>query len=124
MGHGDTRPTDTRKGTGARGEAMARAYLEGRGYRFVTANWRAGRYGELDLIMQDGETLVFIEVKTKRFQMDLEMISSAKQQQLARMAELYLQATPAYAAQPCRLEAVFICLRTGEVVCLPVEAMD
>lgn len=50
---------------GRLGEHHARLLLEGRGYRFVTSNWHC-RAGELDLVMLDGDELVFIEVKTRR----------------------------------------------------------
>src|SRR5690606_37769549 len=46
------------------GEAHARAWLEGRGLRFVTRNWHC-QAGELDLVMIDGDELVFVEVKTR-----------------------------------------------------------
>jgi putative endonuclease len=50
---------------GAAGELRARRFLEAKGYEFVTANVRT-RYGEIDLIMRDGQTLVFVEVKARR----------------------------------------------------------
>lgn len=50
---------------GRLGERHARLLLEGRGYRFVAANWHC-LSGELDLVMLDGEELVFVEVKTRR----------------------------------------------------------
>lgn len=50
---------------GRLGERQARLVLEGRGYRFIAANWRC-LSGELDLVMLDGQELVFVEVKTRR----------------------------------------------------------
>lgn len=47
------------------GERHARLKLEARGYRIVTTNWHC-QAGELDLVMLDGEELVFVEVKTRR----------------------------------------------------------
>lgn len=47
---------------GLRGEALARAYLEGLGMTHVESRVRAG-LGEIDLVMRDGETLVLTEVK-------------------------------------------------------------
>jgi uncharacterized protein (TIGR00252 family) len=49
---------------GKSGEELARRYLERKGFDFVAANWRC-RAGELDLVMRDGDTLVFVEVKTR-----------------------------------------------------------
>lgn len=50
---------------GAAGERRAEKYLTTLGYGFVAANYRT-RFGEIDLIMRDGEVLVFVEVKTRR----------------------------------------------------------
>jgi putative endonuclease len=50
---------------GRRGEHYARRILERKGWTFVTANWHCSG-GELDLVMWDGECLVFVEVKTRR----------------------------------------------------------
>lgn len=50
---------------GAAGEARARRLLEAKRYQFVAANART-RFGEIDLVMRDGEFLVFVEVKTRR----------------------------------------------------------
>ena len=49
---------------GRSGEGHARRYLERKGFAFVAANWRC-RAGELDLVMRDGDALVFVEVKTR-----------------------------------------------------------
>ncbi|KGE88453.1 MAG: YraN family protein [Phaeodactylibacter xiamenensis] len=49
---------------GHAGEAIARRYLEERGYRILETNWRYRR-AEVDLIAMDGKTLVFVEVKTR-----------------------------------------------------------
>lgn len=50
---------------GRLGEHHARLLLEGRGYRFVTSNWHC-LAGEIDLVLLDGDELVFVEVKTRR----------------------------------------------------------
>lgn len=49
---------------GARGEAIAAKHLESLGYKLIAQNWHC-RYGELDLIMRDGDTYVAVEVKTR-----------------------------------------------------------
>jgi putative endonuclease len=77
---------------GASGEGLARRYLEQRGYRFVAANWRR-RYGELDLIMRDGDALVFVEVKTRsgeRFVAAEESMTAAQGRRLLRGAQSFL----------------------------------
>ena len=55
----------TKQQLGAAGERRAEKYLTTLGYEFVTCNYRT-RFGEIDLIMRDGATLVFVEVKTRR----------------------------------------------------------
>jgi putative endonuclease len=50
---------------GLAGEGIAPSYLERNGFTHVASNWRC-RAGELDLVMRDGEILVFVEVKTRR----------------------------------------------------------
>lgn len=56
---------DGRKQLGSWGEGVAALHLEAKGYRIVQRNWRCAR-GEIDLVAQTGETLVFVEVKTRR----------------------------------------------------------
>ena len=58
-------PTDLRQHLGRIGEDLALAHLERLGYALVARNHRT-RYGELDLVVFDGTTLVFAEVKTRR----------------------------------------------------------
>lgn len=78
---------------GASGELRARRYLEVRGYQFVTANYRT-RFGEIDLVMRDGETLVFVEVKTRRGSAQgypEEAVDARKLNQVIRLATSYCQ---------------------------------
>lgn len=49
---------------GRQGEALARGFLEALGYAYVARNWHC-RAGEIDLIMRDGDEIVFVEVKTR-----------------------------------------------------------
>lgn len=56
-----------RKKTGNAGEALARTYLEEKGYRIERSNYRYRRT-EIDLIAWDGDILVFVEVKTRSSQ--------------------------------------------------------
>lgn len=53
-----------RAGRGALGEREAAKALKKKGYRIVARNWREGR-DEVDLVCLDGETMVFVEVKTR-----------------------------------------------------------
>ena len=57
--------TDVRQTAGRRGEDLAAEHLERLGFQVLARNHRT-RFGELDLVAYDGETLVFAEVKTRR----------------------------------------------------------
>lgn len=79
---------------GPRGEGLAWNFLRRQGYTIVERNYRT-RYGEVDVVARQGETLVFLEVKTRR---DLrlgrpeESVDWSKRQKLIRVAQSYLQA--------------------------------
>ena len=49
----------------AQGESIAAAHLEARGLRIIDRNYHV-RYGEIDLIAEEGDTLVFVEIKARR----------------------------------------------------------
>ena len=86
---------------GRRGEILAAEYLVRNGYRLVVANFLVpvGRNsrglqvtGEIDLIALDGETLCFIEVKTRRsddFAPVIANVDARKQRQITRTAKVY-----------------------------------
>ena len=78
--------------TGDRGEEIALRHLSGLGYELVQRNYRT-RYGEIDLVLRDGETLVFVEVKLRRgieHGDPLESVTPTKQEQVRSIAEQYL----------------------------------
>lgn len=84
--------TDQRRSTGQRGEQLAAEHFERRGYTIVTRNFRT-RWGELDIVACDDETLVFCEVKTLRGRTDrdpLEAVRFGKRTQVRRMAAQFL----------------------------------
>lgn len=77
---------------GAQGEALAKAFLLKKGYLLVAQNWRH-KHLEVDLIMQDGDILVFVEVKTRQhsqYGQPYEGVSPDKIRKLARAASLYM----------------------------------
>src|SRR5579862_2430801 len=84
---------DQRKSIGARGEQLAAEHLERRGYAIVARNFRT-RWGELDLVACDGETLLFCEVKTLRAPRagrdPLAAVRHGKRTQVRRMAAQFL----------------------------------
>ena len=86
---------------GERGEALAADHLAANGYRLVIANFKVpvGRNskgvqvtGEIDVVALDGETLVFVEVKTRRsdeFTPVIAAVDTRKQRQITRTAKVY-----------------------------------
>ena len=116
---GPGRVTQTaRQVLGAAGEQLARRHLEQRGYQFVAANWRRP-YGELDLIMRDGDVLVFVEVKTRqsdRFVTAEESLTAAQARRLLRGAQVFLAERVEFANLFWRIDLVAITLApTGTV---------
>ncbi|MDY6084995.1 MAG: YraN family protein [Dialister sp.] len=77
---------------GRRGEDIACRYLEERGMSLVKKNYKRV-HGEVDLIMDDGETLVFVEVKTRqnyRYGRPVEAVTYWKQKHIRYCADMYV----------------------------------
>src|SRR5690554_4898787 len=80
---------DTRKMTGKRGEALAKAFLQQKGWTILATNWRS-RIGELDIVATapDEPYLVIVEVRTKRnntYGTAAESVNYRKQQKVRRL---------------------------------------
>lgn len=83
---------DGRRSLGAAGEAAAAEHLKRAGYRILERNLRS-RYGEIDIVAQEGNDLVFVEVRTRasRSMTPEESITPAKARRLARLGMRYVQ---------------------------------
>ncbi len=93
---------------GKEAEARAARYLQTRGLRLLARNWRC-RFGEIDLILREGDTLVFVEVRARGhggFGSAAESITAAKRERLRRTAAVYLARSGHRGA--CRFDAVLI----------------
>lgn len=91
-------------------EGWALTHLEEHGLHLVARNWRC-RYGEIDLIMNEGDTLVFVEVRYRAYTQwggAENSIDTRKRQRLITAAQLFLQKNPPCAHQPCRFDCVAI----------------
>ncbi len=98
---------------GKNAEQRARQHLEEQGLKLLETNYRCKR-GEIDLIMQDTETLVFIEVryrKSNAYGSAVESVTTSKQNRLVAAARHYLQTNRSN--RPCRFDVVGI---TGQNV--------
>jgi putative endonuclease len=93
---------------GADAESLAAAFLQLQGLALVERNYRC-RFGEIDLIARDGDTLVFVEVRmrsSERFGGAAASITAAKQQKLLRTARHYLAGSTR--APACRFDALLL----------------
>jgi len=101
--------------TGKEGEEIAAAFLEQRGYRIVAKNFRS-RYGEIDLIAWDQETLVFIEVKSRSsdlFGGPVGGVNHRKQVKIGLVAAGFIQKERLWSS-PCRFDIVSIVGQPGQ----------
>ncbi len=104
------------KSVGARGEAIAEAYLRGKGFTILEKNYR-GKTGEIDIVARDGDSLVFVEVKARRnlaYGAPQLAVTPFKQRQISRTALTWL----AHRKKPdaiARFDVVAILLPEGEV---------
>ena len=83
---------DARQRLGRRGEEMAARRLQAEGYRILARNYRC-HFGEVDLVAEEGDCLVFVEVRTRRgdeWGTPEESVTKAKQARLLKVAQSYL----------------------------------
>lgn len=102
------------KQIGKIGEAAAAEYLIKKGYEIVCRNFST-RFGEIDLICRDNDTIVFVEVKAKTggdFGSPEEMFTRYKKEKVKRMATIYLKGIEVL----CRIDMVAVELTNdGEI---------
>jgi len=101
------------------GEDAAAAHLEAKGLRVLERNVVLGRL-ELDLVCEDGDTLVFVEVKTRAegsLATPAEGLTAQKRGRLLRAAQSYLSKHDLW-QRPCRFDLVSVLFRAGKVASL------
>jgi putative endonuclease len=107
-----------RKELGNLGESLAAQRLEAQGYRIRDRNWRTSE-GEVDIIAEERETIVFVEVKTRRsrrFGLPEEAMTKKKRQSLIKSALAYLDANQIQETN-WRIDFVAIeCSSEGEMI--------
>ena len=107
--------TRARQSLGKQGEDLACRELRRRGYAVLARRYRT-RFGEIDIIARHGDTLVFVEVKTRRraaFGGPLAAVGFTKQRRLVNMARSYLMGLCG-PEPPCRFDVVGVILEVGE----------
>ncbi len=105
------------KDVGNQCERMAEAYLQRHGLRTITRNFNC-RVGEIDLVLEDGECLVFAEIRFRencRYGSGAETVSRTKQGRIIRAAQKYLQSHRNRATQPCRFDVISLGKERGEM---------
>lgn len=99
------------------GEDAAADLLAAKGLRILGRNVTLGRL-ELDLVCEDGDTLVFVEVKTRAegsLGAPADGLTRQKRSRLLRAAQAYLSANDLW-SRPCRFDLVSVLFRAGKVV--------
>ncbi len=101
---------------GSAGEEAAAQLLLRKGCTLLDRNWRQARL-ELDIVCQDGDTIVFVEVKTRsseRYGGAAHAVGLSKQRVLCRAARAWLAAHKAW-DKPCRFDVICV-LRDGDTL--------
>ncbi len=96
--------------SGKEHEQQAADYLRQQGLKLLTQNFHAYR-GELDLVMLDRKTLVFVEVRFRKnsaYGSAAETVTYKKQQRLVMAAQHYLQTNRQHCHLPCRFDVIAI----------------
>ncbi len=105
-----TRAATNHRADGARYEDIALAHLERAGLRLIARNYHC-RYGELDLVVRDGDVVVFVEVRyrsTSAFGDGVDSVGAAKRAKLVRAASAFLAEHPRLAGAACRFDVLAI----------------
>ncbi len=104
------------KETGIKGEHIAENFLLKKGYNILHMNWRSGKK-EVDSIAQKGDSVVFIEVKTRRshdFGFPEEAVTLSKQAHLKTAAEAFFETYKEH--DNVRFDVVSILLKGEEII--------
>ena len=113
--------TDPRQRLGRWGERVAAHHLEAHGYRIVNRNYHCP-HGEIDLIAQTEQILVFVEVKTRRGNSHgrpEDAVTPTKARHLIACAEHFLQTEPGMDERDWRIDVIAVQLDTeGKLISL------
>ena len=96
--------------TGNHAEQLACQFLKKNGLKLLEQNFSC-RFGEIDLVMRQDQTLVFVEVRSRQQNNPVDAITSIdhnKQGKLLRTAEFYLQKQKVHTSIPARFDVVAI----------------
>lgn len=106
-----------RKHLGRQGESIAESYLRSKGYLIRERNFQI-REGEIDLIAEAGDLLIFVEVKTGqsgRFGHPADKVDLRKQQRMILAAEGFLQKNR-IEERDCRFDVIAVRIKNGRSI--------
>ncbi len=104
--------------TGQKGEITARIFLENNGYIILDTNVNYPGVGELDIVAKDGNTLVFVEVRTRfdaAYGHPFETITAAKKRKIVMASRRYISQKKVY-AESYRYDVVSVFRDTPELI--------
>jgi len=116
---------DPRRTTGNAGEDHAVEWLERHGFSIIDRNWRCAR-GEVDIVARDGDTIVFIEVKTRTGQTTGHPLEAVTPRKLARIRQLvpaWFHAHRDQTARAIRIDCIAVTMIADHVAIEHVEAL-
>ncbi len=102
---------DPRKEIGRRGEELAADHLVTKGWQLIARNWST-KLGELDIVADDENQLIFVEVRTttsQQYGLGFQSVNYRKQQQVRRLALQFLQQMD-YQHLPIRFDVISVLL--------------
>ncbi len=97
------------------GENIARDFLKSKGYNILQTNFHSA-YGEIDIIAQEKELIIFVEIKTRssNFTTCLNSISRRKQKKIIRTALIFIENNQKYEDFEFRFDVIAITVRNGK----------
>lgn len=114
-----------RRRFGQLGEDYAVKLLKRKGYKILERNFRA-KFGEIDIVAKDGDTLVFVEVKTrwsKKFGLPEEAVTPKKLSKIKRTGEYYSLTHPTL-PKKLRIDVVALEVEGGRVTSAKIIKVD
>lgn len=102
--------------SGTQWEKIAESFLRARGLKLLQRNF-SSRFGEIDLVMEDEKTVVFVEVKYRKSNhhgSGADAVTFHKQGRISRTAAWYLAKNPHRAEQICRFDVISIDPKKGD----------
>jgi putative endonuclease len=105
-----------RKSLGQEGELIAERFLKSKGYKIIDRNFNT-RWGELDIVAQQGAEIAFVEVRTRTsadFMKPEESVNFTKQEHLKKAAQMWLAKHHPVEPPPCRFDVISVLIEADK----------